>query len=144
MITKPTVLILGAGASMPYGFPSGEGMVRRICTLSSFYHKLFGPNISMSLESVLDHDEFANFTQLLSESQVSVDAFIESRREFYDIGRKAIAMALLPSEKSRSLSRRQLSDLEWDLYQLKPESWYQSLWSQMTSTPFSLDSFKKN
>ena len=27
MISKPTVLILGAGASMPFGFPSGEGLV---------------------------------------------------------------------------------------------------------------------
>ena len=31
MITKPTVLILGAGASCPYGFPTGLQLKARIC-----------------------------------------------------------------------------------------------------------------
>ena len=31
MITKKTVLILGAGASQPYGYPLGEELRRRIC-----------------------------------------------------------------------------------------------------------------
>ena len=32
MITKPTVLILGAGASVDYGFPTGRGLVSLICS----------------------------------------------------------------------------------------------------------------
>ena len=31
MIIKPTVLILGAGASCPYGFPTGLQLKARIC-----------------------------------------------------------------------------------------------------------------
>jgi hypothetical protein len=31
MITKPTLFILGAGASIPYGFPSGWDLRNRIC-----------------------------------------------------------------------------------------------------------------
>lgn len=31
MITKPTVLVLGAGASCPYGFPSAFDIVQKIC-----------------------------------------------------------------------------------------------------------------
>jgi hypothetical protein len=31
MITTPTVFILGAGASIPYGFPSGLDLVDMIC-----------------------------------------------------------------------------------------------------------------
>ncbi len=30
MITRPTVLVLGAGASLPSGYPLGEGLVRGI------------------------------------------------------------------------------------------------------------------
>ncbi len=30
MITRETVLVLGAGASMPYGFPSGQDLVALI------------------------------------------------------------------------------------------------------------------
>jgi len=30
MITHPTVLVLGAGASVPYGFPSGRTMLQDI------------------------------------------------------------------------------------------------------------------
>ena len=31
MITEPTVLILGAGASAPFGFPVGRQMLIQIC-----------------------------------------------------------------------------------------------------------------
>jgi hypothetical protein len=30
MITVPTVLVLGAGVSIPYGYPSGAGLVKDI------------------------------------------------------------------------------------------------------------------
>lgn len=30
MIEKKTVLVLGAGANAPYGFPTGKGLVREI------------------------------------------------------------------------------------------------------------------
>ena len=30
MITKPTVLVLGAGASLPYSYPSGGDLVKDI------------------------------------------------------------------------------------------------------------------
>ena len=33
MIETPTVLVLGAGASMPFGFPSGKRLVALICDL---------------------------------------------------------------------------------------------------------------
>ena len=35
MITKRTVLVLGAGASSHYGFPLGEGLRDRVCGLAN-------------------------------------------------------------------------------------------------------------
>ena len=31
MISKPTVLVLGAGASQPYGFPVGRELAETVC-----------------------------------------------------------------------------------------------------------------
>lgn len=35
MIRRQTVFVLGAGASYPYGFPTGEGLVNEIIGLAS-------------------------------------------------------------------------------------------------------------
>ena len=35
MITVPTTLILGAGASEPYGFPLGVGLLNKVCELEN-------------------------------------------------------------------------------------------------------------
>ena len=37
MITVPTVLILGAGASIPFGFPSGRDLLLLISLQREFY-----------------------------------------------------------------------------------------------------------
>ena len=42
MIETPTVLILGAGASMPFGFPSGRQLLQTICVRLKNEGKLFG------------------------------------------------------------------------------------------------------
>jgi hypothetical protein len=41
VITTPTTFILGAGASMPYGFPSGENLVTNVIEIlrkPKFFH----------------------------------------------------------------------------------------------------------
>src|SRR6267378_303056 len=76
MIEKRTVLILGAGASMPYGFPSGSGLRRHII-------------------EYLD--------ELLSADTTSIDVFLERRTEFVEIGKAAIAATLIPLESTRNL-----------------------------------------
>ncbi|MGD1089626.1 MAG: hypothetical protein ABR955_13025 [Verrucomicrobiota bacterium] len=35
MITKPTTLILGAGASKPFGFPTGNEIKERVLSLNN-------------------------------------------------------------------------------------------------------------
>jgi hypothetical protein len=96
MITTPTVFILGAGASMPYKFPSGQMLVNEICANpGAVAHDALGVHP--------DHyKEFAD--QLRQSQQPSIDAFLEYRTEFQDIGKRAIAYFLIKKENHAHLS----------------------------------------
>ncbi|MDD5326272.1 MAG: hypothetical protein PHY02_00475 [Phycisphaerae bacterium] len=121
MIKVPTVLILGAGASIPYGFPSGKKLVEKICNMleddSNNIYRLF-------LMLGFSERIVRNFRETLAHSgQSSVDAFLEHRKDFVDVGKVAIATALLPFEKTKKLF-----DLGMD------ENWYQYLFSILNTS----------
>lgn len=93
MISRPTVLILGAGASAEYGFPLGRGLRDRICCLPD----------SAAARAIADlgyeREEFRKFIQTLRHSgYTSVDWFLEDHPEFTEVGKVAIAAALIPLE----------------------------------------------
>lgn len=110
MIQKRTVLILGAGASAPYGFPLGQGLLNDIC------NTLFNKEDMKKLfwEMGFDEEIRNEFIQALRFSgRTSVDAFLEHRKEFLDVGKAAIAAALIPFERHESLFPE---DLKWYQY----------------------------
>lgn len=113
MITTPTVLVLGAGASIPYGFPSGRDLVKHICsTLSSFPTK-FSKTLN---DCGFENQALSEFRlELLNSMQPSVDLFLENRPEFYDIGKACIAAALIPFESADKLQRH-FQKIEWYEY----------------------------
>src|SRR5262249_30503481 len=89
--------VLGAGASQAYGFPSGAELVDRICkrledpdgeaarTLSSLGHNI--------------RNQLAAFRRRLKESRLnSIDAFLQRRQEYAEVGKAAIAQELLQYE----------------------------------------------
>jgi hypothetical protein len=96
VINESTVLVLGAGASSPYGFPLGATLVERIVfETSGNGHTLFRqlrdcgeePGTILSLGKALH----------LS-GQPSIDAFLERRPDLLRVGKLAIAAALMPYE----------------------------------------------
>jgi hypothetical protein len=95
MIRTPTVLVLGAGASKPYGYPLGRELVNTIVKNVL--------NFDSDLSKELDHVPrviWRRFGEALKASaSPSIDAFLESRPDFIDIGRYAIAFELLRCEK---------------------------------------------
>lgn len=100
MITKPTVLVLGAGASHPYGYPVGRTLLDDIIKGAANP----GSPLFNDLTHVAGFDFVgANVKQFSSElngsASQSVDAFLESRTDFIDMGRCAIASELLRYEK---------------------------------------------
>lgn len=93
-----TTFILGAGASMPYGFPSGEKLVELICTESDTR-----PYEGACFESTL----FNQFQRELTLSSVgSIDRFLATHSEYEEIGKFAIASHLSKFEDRLELMRR--------------------------------------
>jgi hypothetical protein len=120
MITKPTTLILGAGASAPFGFPTGNELKEKVLSLVAD-DPLFGSYPRIFVE---------NFkAALLKSGKTSVDAFLEHRPEFIQMGKTAIAMILIGCED------------EAGLFVQTKNSWYEYLFNQLATT---FDDFDKN
>ena len=125
MITKPTVLILGAGASAPYGFPVGsrlrELILSRITDRVTLAHigKLHNPrNVS-------------NFLDSFKRSLLSIDAFLEHRQDYMEIGKACIAAILIPFEHPEYLYTQFSNDLN---VKFLCSPWYAHLVRRLTAT----------
>jgi len=95
LIKKPTVFILGAGASMPYDYPSGEALVNEIVS------ELLGQETLFHICRRLDFTELQinNFAEALRYSgDTSIDAFLERNSEFIKLGKVVITLKLIEKE----------------------------------------------
>jgi len=140
MIVKPTVFVLGAGASQPYGFPSGAKLVDRVCRELIGYEgekitrAAGGEKLGARLRG-LGHqvDEIVWFaTELGMARRYSIDRFLEMRREFLNVGKAAIADVLLDAEHDY----RYVDPVEHDPARPEPLSatdrdWYRYLFDQL-------------
>jgi len=102
MISRPTVLILGAGASNPYGFPLGIGLRARVC---AFLGTPGGTaETGRFSDAQYDLRELIEFWQALQHSgYTSVDWFLEENPQFIEVGKASIAAALIPFENPARL-----------------------------------------
>lgn len=113
MIQKRTLLVLGAGASAPFGFPVG----------SQLRHRIISINAENVLAMGIELHEFEPFRNDFRHSGLSIDAFLARRPEFDDLGRAAIVHALLPFEADNLL---------FNVNSVPGASdWYQALWLKM-------------
>lgn len=133
MITVPTLLILGAGASNPFGYPTGEQLVTQIWDST---HTSIAPeaeaehplNCNRRLRELgFSRREMRVFgRRLLLSQKGSVDAFLEHNQEFREIGKAAILLQLAACSSGR---------------ELRHPDWYRVLWKAMDSP---LKDFHKN
>jgi len=97
---KRTVFILGAGASAVFDFPVGKALCQQVC------NNLHSSSKSDLMKEFRECGSFANedidnfCTQLRNSGQFSVDAFLEHRTEFLNLGKAAIAFMLVRHEIS--------------------------------------------
>jgi len=131
MITHKTVLILGAGASIPYGFPSGQELMTRILGQLDPRKK---PELRGTLIGFGCTDgEINDFHKCLSRADMpSVDLFLEHRPEFMSIGKLSIVLTLYFFEQEGKLFYPKM----------KGKSWYEYLWNKLNDAHF--EEFDKN
>ncbi|KKM23054.1 hypothetical protein LCGC14_1619050 [marine sediment metagenome] len=128
MIETPTVLILGAGASIDFGYPPGKLLYK------SIVGELGNPRCKFCQflrEARFSDDEMRQFGESLRYSGLdSVDAFLEHRAEFTKIGKAAIAEVLIRKEATRDLFGDPLNG-----------NWYKYLFQRLDT---SFDQFGNN
>ena len=116
MIKRRTVLVLGAGASAPYGFPCARDLRDKI--ISGLSKEIAQP-FQLLVAAGFDAQHVTNFRDALQKSgQASVDVFLEHRSEFLPVGKTAIAAALIPYEDEAKL---------WG----GDQNWYEYLWQRL-------------
>lgn len=103
MIEKETLFVLGAGAGVPYKFPSGKDLRDNIIDYSlnrynSFNSTEYGKYHDFEREKITERFNF--FTKKYLDSKIiSIDLFLAMHPKLADIGKKAIVIALNESEK---------------------------------------------
>jgi hypothetical protein len=95
-MNKDTVLILGAGASYPFGFPSGIGLVREILSLRSTTYNGCTSAINALGFSFSQIEQFQ--TELRLSGLNSIDAFLQRRQDYDKIGKSCIFYILFMKE----------------------------------------------
>ena len=101
MVRIPTVLILGAGASAPFGFPIGSELREKI--LRDFGNDL-APGVEVLTKIGYSRGEIRSFCEAFRFSgKDSIDAFLERRNTLIEIGKAAIALEMIPCESLAGL-----------------------------------------
>ena len=93
MIHKPTVLVLGAGASMPYGYPSGSALREMLVDQSTFDELIVG--------NLISRNDVGGFCErFLYSGMNSIDAFLSRiGSEQITPGGKTYLISYLPQER---------------------------------------------
>jgi len=122
MVTRPTVLVLGAGASKPYKFPSGPDLFHGVCnalsTMNSPQFAVLHNELGFGKGNIIDFT-----TCLRTSGRSSVDAFLENREDFMELGKLAMAAYLIPLEEEANLFASNVEN----------ENWYKYLFSKMVA-----------
>lgn len=96
MIKEKTILVLGAGASQPYGFPLGRDLRQQI--LNNIGNPSL-PQFKVLVECGFDPKFIQSFHfNLFNGIQDTIDDFLDDRSDFREIGSFAIAQVLMSLE----------------------------------------------
>jgi hypothetical protein len=130
VITRPTVLVLGAGASIPYGFPSGLELKDQLVQELGRQRTADTPFRAAAAVTQEQLDEFV--TALRYSGQPSVDSFLAERPRFEQLGKLAIAQLLIPAERGGDLYT--LFETTRPVGQRRAGDWYKHLFQILWET----------
>jgi len=118
VIRLSTVLVVGAGASAPYGMPTGAGLRDQVL-------RSIGSLWLVSEDGRLPSSEIEQFkTDLSTSGFASVDAFLEWRPKWAEVGKTAMAAVLLAGEQR---ARQEL----FPPHGRVRDRWLEALWSRI-------------
>jgi hypothetical protein len=133
MISNKTVLILGAGAHIPYGFPSGKRLMGNV--VDQLFRARQDSNLSLyTLPSkgdvnidIVQQKNVDRFMESLNQAgQASIDSFINANQHmtgFDVIGKVGIAQSILEAEAKFLIARNSNKDNKYD--------WFEYLFEKM-------------
>jgi len=127
MIKENCVLILGAGASVPYGFPTGAGLKQIICNnFETMWEKFIWEKFQTPItdDYIQEQKQLAkNFVNDFKKfDHDSIDLFLDIFKEYSDIGKIAIYLSILNAEINNKMKG-------------KVHDWYTELFKRMIGTP---------
>ena len=134
MIKNETVLVLGAGASMPYGYPSGHSLRQMLIDPS-----LFDPALEKKWFEREDIEMFCR-TFMLS-GMKSIDAFLARRgkdtlgrghKTIEEVGKYGIAIALRQNKALDTLFQNP-AWVDKSFGTDRSDNWYEYLWAQLSA-----------
>ena len=112
---RRTVFVLGAGSSAVFDFPLGQTLCQMVC--DHFEFPGLSGDLGQRFRDCTDfgENELRRFgDELFMSAQPSVDAFLEHRPEFLDIGKAAMAVILVSRETPDNLWS--FEDANWMRY----------------------------
>ena len=120
MFKSPTVFILGAGASAPYGYPFGRKLVDKL--ISELSNKN-GSHFMLCLGLEFREAHILDFAkQLKLSDDDNIDAFLERIPDFVKLGKVAIALSLIEKENVNAF------------YTDGKDKWYRTLVNELKSS----------
>jgi hypothetical protein len=128
MITEETVFILGAGASMPYGYPSGEGLSNHICSFENKFDFILNNFDQEDKKNELKQKMTELVKKLKNAPTTSIDLFLARNRGegFLDFGKMAILFSIFHFE----IHGKNFRDLAKEG---KNQDWFSYLYKKMTN-----------
>jgi len=109
MIKENVVLILGAGASAPYGFPTGAKLKEIICnSFEKVWEKFVFDRTKTPFTDYYLEEQKQIAKQFVSDfknfDHDSIDLFLDIFKEHSDIGKKAIYLTILDAELKNKMN----------------------------------------
>ena len=111
MITTPTVFILGAGASKPYGFPTGDELTKKILDRTDMNNAQNSDLVNVMDAANFDPASLNSFKVRLKNSEQTIDEFILRNERFSNLAKFLISEIIL-----KSASQKPSEDHDWYRY----------------------------
>lgn len=134
MISEKTLFILGAGASLPYGYPSGKDLRKSISFnfVNDYVNYFCNSNVDQNNQNYINYlRKFSN--KFYKSSNKSIDLFLSRNPEFNSVGKLAITLEIFKAEFESNF-REKISNVNQD--------WYSYLFDRLTNTFKNKDQFK--